>query len=126
MSLSVAHTTRTYPKHLPFERMKRDILGAKYELSLVFIGRTRAQALNMTYRQKDYYPNVLSFPLGAGEGEIYICPAVAKLQAKKFDMTVDGFMGFLFLHGLFHLKGLDHGDKMDALEARAIKHYGLK
>lgn len=126
MSLSIAHTTRTYPKHLPFERMKRDILGARYELSLVFVGRTRAQALNVAYRKKDYYPNVLSFPLSATEGEIYICPEVAKQQAKKFDMTVDGFMGFLFIHGLYHLKGHDHGDKMDALEASAVKRYGLK
>ncbi len=126
MSFSVAHTTRSYPKQLPFERMKQDILGAKYELSLVFVGRTRAQALNIAYRKKDYFPNVLSFPLGAAEGEIYICPTVAKQQAKKFDMTVDGFMGFLFIHGLYHLKGIDHGNEMDALEERAIKKYGLK
>lgn len=126
MSFSIAHTTRTYPKQLPFERMKRDILGSKYELTLIFVGRTRAQALNIAYRKKDYYPNVLSFPLDDTQGEIYICPEVANRQAKKFGMSLDGFMGFLFIHGLYHLKGHDHSDKMDALEEKAVKKYGLK
>jgi len=106
--------------------MKRDILGANYELTLIFVGRTRAQALNIAYRKKDYYPNVLSFPLDDTQGEIYICPEVANRQAKKFGMTPTGFMGFLFIHGLYHLKGHDHGDKMDALEEKTVKKYGLK
>ncbi len=126
MSFALSHTTRTYPKHIPYERMARDILGARYALSLVFVGEARAQALNKQYRHKEYYPNVLSFPLSDTEGEIYICPMVARREAKKFDMTVDGFIGYLFIHGLYHLKGHDHSDAMDAHEARAVKKYGLR
>ena len=117
-------STKTYP-HLPYQKMKDDILGVGYRLSLVFVGSTRARALNENYRGKTYVPNVLSFPLDATTGEIYICPEVAKREAKKFSLTVTGYIGYLFIHGLFHLKGHDHGDTMDALEAKAVKKYGL-
>lgn len=117
-------TARSYPK-LPYERIKTDILGSKYELSLTFVGTARAQQLNQTYRQKDYVPNVLSFPLTKTQGEVYITPAVAKKEAAKFSLSYQGYVGFLFIHGLLHLSGLDHGPKMEKLEQQYLKKYRL-
>lgn len=117
-------SVKTYPT-LPYQKMKDDILGREYRLSLVFVGATRARALNENYRGKTYVPNVLSFPLDTETGEIYICPQVAKREAKKFSLSVPGYIGYLFIHGLYHLKGHDHGDTMDALEAKAVKKYGI-
>lgn len=125
MSFTISHTTKTYPKH-PYQKMKEDILGKKYGLGLIFIGEKRAQELNITYRKKDYIPNVLSFPNEKDSGEIYICPAVAKRQAAKFDMTPNGYIAFLFIHGLYHLKGHDHSDDMDTLEQKAVRKYNLR
>lgn len=102
------------------------MLGKKYEVSLVFVGPARARAINRQNRGKDYIPNVLSFPLTKHEGEIYICPTVARKEASKFEMTERGYIGYLFLHGLLHLKGLDHGAKMDALEQKFKIHFKLK
>jgi probable rRNA maturation factor len=102
------------------------ILGKRYELSLVFIGKTRAASLNRTYRGKTYSPNVLSFPLDEKTGEIFICPQVAASEAAKFNLSPRGYVGFLFIHGCLHLKGLDHGDTMDKQEAKWVKHFGLK
>jgi rRNA maturation RNase YbeY len=117
-------SVKTYP-NLPYQKMKDDILGRGYRLSLVFVGPTRARALNQTYRGKTYVPNVLSFPLDATTGEIYICPTIAKREAKKFSLSPHGYIGYLFIHGCFHLKGHDHGPVMDKLEATAVKKYGL-
>lgn len=105
--------------------MKKKILGAKYELSLVFVGKERAATLNKTYRHKTYPPNVLSFPLSVNSGEIFICPSVAKNEASKFDLSADGYVAYLFIHGLIHLKGHDHGDTMDTLERKYLKAFNI-
>lgn len=118
-------TVRSYPT-LPYEKIKDDILGKKYSLSLTFIGGARAQSLNKTHRKKDYTPNVLSFPLDTTIGEIFITPTIAKKEAHKFNMTHKGYVGFLFIHACLHLKGLDHGDTMDKAEIKYCKKYGLK
>ena len=55
MSISIAKTVRAYPK-LPYQEMQEDILGKRYELSLVFVGEKRALMLNQTYRKKSYIP----------------------------------------------------------------------
>ena len=117
--------TKTYPR-LPYERMKDAILGKKYELALVFVGGVRAQSLNQKYRNKSYVPNVLSFPLSKAIGEIYIAPSVAKREAKKYNMTHDGYVGYLFIHGLLHLKGYHHGATMEKAEKKYVRLYNLK
>lgn len=106
--------------------MKDTILGTSYSLSLIFVGATRARALNMKYRNASYVPNVLSFPLDARTGEVYIAPVVAKKEAHKFGMTTNGYIGFLFIHGLLHLKGYPHGATMDKAEKKYVSLYKLK
>lgn len=122
---SLHATARAYPK-LPYEAMKDDVLGASYELSLVFVGARLAVELNKTYRNKDYVPNVLSFPLESSCGEIFITPIVAAREARRAGVSLRDRIGFLYIHGLLHLKGLDHGAKMDGLEQKYMKKYGLR
>jgi probable rRNA maturation factor len=105
--------------------MKTAVMGTGYELSLSFVGPTRAQAFNLKYRKKSYVPNVLSFPLTDGVGEIIICPQVAKGEAKNFNLSVDGYIAYLFIHGLVHLKGHDHGDTMEKLEQKFLRQFNV-
>lgn len=126
MSLHISKTIRGKYPELPYEAMKNDILGKGYDLSLAFVGNTRARALNATYRNKTYIPNVLSFPLNAQTGEVVINPHVAKKEAPRFGMSVVGHIGFLFIHGLLHLKGHDHGATMEKAEKKYISKYNLK
>ncbi len=125
MSVTISHTTRTYPT-LPFKAMKEAILGATYELSLTFVGEKRAQTLNKQYRNKEYIPNVLSFPLNTQTGEIYITPKVAEKEAYRFSLSPKGYIGYLFIHGLLHLKGYPHGATMDRLEKKYCTLFKLK
>ncbi len=127
MSMStvvIASTVKSYPS-FQYETMKNDILGKRYNLSLQFVGPTRAAKLNQTYRQKTYTPNVLSFPLTSDTGEIFICPQVAVKEAAKYDLSKSGYVAYLFIHGLLHLKGLDHGDEMDKQEKRYLRKYEI-
>lgn len=123
--LTINSTVTSYPKDLPLAAIKQSILGARYTLSLNFIGEARAATLNQAYRQKTYTPNVLSFPLAPTVGEIFICPTVAKREAKKFQLTPDGYVAYLFIHGCLHLKGHDHGDTMDKLERKFLKAFSI-
>jgi rRNA maturation RNase YbeY len=121
---SLAQATAKIPAH-PYERMKDAVLGKEYTLTLAFVAPKKAQALNKAYRKKSYVPNVLSFPLTDDIGEIYIALSVAKKESKRFLMTYEGYVGYLFIHGLLHLKGLEHGKAMDKDEKRLKERFKL-
>lgn len=125
MSFSVHSTVNKFPNH-PYEEIKNKILGKRYDLSLVFIGRTRAATLNKQHRNKSYTPNVLSFPLDDATGEVFICPHVASVEAAKYDLSADGYVAFLLIHGCLHLKGHEHGDTMEKLEQKWIRHFKVR
>ncbi len=118
-TFSILSTVKSAPQidGALFTRIKEKVLGKKYELSLVFIGKTRAKRLNNTYRQKDYATDILSFPLDDTAGEIFIYCPKARQKAKEFGRSFENYLVFLFIHGLFHLKGLDHGIIMENKEA---------
>lgn len=121
---SISSTVRSFPD-LPYETFKNEVLGATYNLSLVFVGKRRAKQLNEIHRGKSYVPNVLSFPLSEKSGEMYICPQAAKKEAAGFGLSFEGYVGFLFIHGMLHLAGHDHGDAMDDLELSFLKKFNL-
>lgn len=123
-TFAIDSTVKSYPK-FQYETIKNDILGKRYNLSLQFVGPTRAQKLNATYRQKTYTPNVLSFPLAEDTGEIFICPQVAVKEAAKYNLSTNGYVAYLFIHGLLHLKGHDHSDEMDKQEKRYLRKYEI-
>lgn len=117
-------TVRSYPK-AAYETIKRDIVGPRYSVSLTFVGPTRARLYNEAHRGKSYVPNVLSYPLDKSTGEIIICPTVAKREAKKFSLSYAGYITYLFIHGLLHLKGYDHGATMERMEERYKRKYSV-
>jgi rRNA maturation RNase YbeY len=84
-----------------------------WDLSLVFVGPTKARALNAQLRGKTYVPNVLSYALGTTSGEIIICLSVAREQAPAYGMSEREYILYLFIHGVLHLKGWAHGATME-------------
>lgn len=77
--------------------------------------------LNSKYRKKNTSTDILAFPLSKREGDLYLSlPDVAK-KAPAFGMNAPEYLKYLFIHGLVHLKGFDHGKKMDALEKKYSK-----
>ena len=103
-----------------YNKLKKDILGKKYSLSIAFVDEKKSQEINKKYRNKDRPTNILSFALRKDEGELILCPAVIKREAPKHDKTFKEFLGFLVIHGMLHLKGLDHGKKMEKLEEKYL------
>lgn len=117
--------TRKALPNVPFCSIKNTVLGKDYELSLVFVGHTRSRHLNREYRNKNKPTNILSFPLSNTEGEIFIDLAKAQEEAPLFDRSHTNFVAFLFIHGLFHLKGYDHGSTMENKEKAIRKQFNI-
>jgi len=122
-NFSTKNTTKGKLPSLSFVSIKEAVLGKKYELSLVFIGDKLSRRLNKTYRSKDNPTNILSFPLSETEGEMFINLNKVKKEAPSFDRNYSNFLLFLFIHGLFHLKGLQHGSKMEVAEKKIRKRF---
>ncbi len=122
-SFSITKKSRIKHPRLSFKKMKEDILGKKYSLSLVFIGDATSRYLNIRYKNKDKPASILSFPLSSKDGEIFINLKKARDDAPKFGMSFKVFLIYLFIHGLLHLKGMEHGCTMDKEEKRLLKRY---
>jgi probable rRNA maturation factor len=122
-NFSVLNETKGKIPSLPFSSIKDNILGKKYSLSLAFLAEKKMLEINRKYRKKNKSTNILSFPLSKTEGEILICPATAKSELKKFGRTYPELLQFLVIHGMLHLKGMEHSSRMEEAEKKYDQKY---
>ena len=122
---SITNKTKSAEPSVPFLKIKNEALGENYSLSVVFVGNAASKKLNFSYRGKNNPTNILSFPLDKNNGEIFIALNVAKKEAKLFERKFDNFVAFLFIHGLMHLKGMEHGSTMERAEEKLRKKFGI-
>ena len=116
------------------------------EASLLFAGQDDIRSLNARYRGKDEATDVLSFPmyasieeirdavLSAEEnaeaipvllGDIVICPEIAEKQAEELGQSHEREQTYLFVHGMLHLLGYDHGAEEMKRQMRAAEEKAL-
>ena len=124
LGIEIRRTVKSSPV-LPFARIARKLLGTHYYLSLVICGDELAKRVNKQYRKKSYSPNVLSFPLGKNEGEIFLNVRAGAREAKKFGVPLQERIALLFIHGCLHLKGLRHGRTMDTTEQKTLHDFRI-
>src|SRR3989338_10721475 len=84
------------------------------DLSLVFLKELKMQELNRVYRGKNKPTNVLSFQEEElGLGELVLCLAVIRKDAKKYGITFKAELIRIFIHGLLHLLRYNHEKDAD-------------
>jgi probable rRNA maturation factor len=125
LTTEITNTTKGKLPRLPFDELKNEILGKNYELSISFVTASQSRTINRTYRQKDYATNILSFELTKTSGELIIEPKCVARDAVNFDMDYPNFLTYLLIHGMLHLKGMDHSSTMDRYETRYKKKFGV-
>ena len=91
---------------------------------MYFVGQEKIRSINKQYRKKDYVTDILSFPYD-DFGEIYICSDKVNQKAKLFNTSTENYLNYLFVHGMTHLLGHDHGDVMDKLEKKFTKKLNI-
>jgi rRNA maturation RNase YbeY len=112
-------TRRSHAPRSVFSAIAKKVLP-DWDISLVFVGATRARTLNERLRGKSYTPNVLSYALGEKSGEIIICLAESEKQAHSYNLQPTTYNLYLFIHGLLHLKGWAHGVTMERCERKLL------
>jgi probable rRNA maturation factor len=104
------------------------------EFHCLITGDAELRLLNRTYRSKDDPTDVLSFPASfPGDsrsylGDIAISLARARAQARQYGHAIEDEVRILMLHGMLHLKGMDHESDSGAMaraELRWRKKLGL-
>ncbi len=108
---------------MEFEKIKRDILGKDYSLSIAYVSQKKSREINKKYRKIDKPTNILSFALTKDEGEIILCKSVIRKELKKFGRNFEQLLGFLVIHGMLHLKGMEHSSRMERAEAKYDQKY---
>jgi probable rRNA maturation factor len=108
--------------------------GDAGEVTVRIVDGGESRALNKRYRGQDRPTNVLAFPAGsvgvalpAGEaapiGDLVICAAVVREEARRRGIPEEAHWAHLVVHGCLHLSGWDHQQPAEArdMEARETK-----
>ncbi len=81
-------------------------------VSVTFLSRPAIRKLNREWLGHDWATDVVTFALPAPDGsltgDVYICPAVAKLEAKAHGVTQREELLRLVVHGTLHVLGYTH------------------
>lgn len=125
--LDVMHTTLAVSRFRTADGFR--LTGKKVTLHAIAVSERKIRKLNKEYRHQDTPTDVLSF----GEetlatqkrevflGELFFSPRFIRKQAKKDTGPYREAMIYIFSHGILHLLGYDHGQKMFAYQDAVTK-----
>lgn len=106
-------------------------------LTIRLVDEAESAQLNMTYRQKNYSTNVLSFPsvhpdqpLEPYLGDLVICAVIVIEEARQQRKVLLAHWAHLTVHGVLHLLGYDHvqepeAQEMEHLETQILANMGF-
>ncbi|HSG76550.1 MAG TPA: rRNA maturation RNase YbeY [Burkholderiales bacterium] len=84
------------------------------EVTLRVVGAAEARLLNRAFRKRDTATNVLSFAYSKRHGDVVLCHPVIAREARAQGKTLAAHYAHLVVHGMLHLRGLDHARAADA------------
>ncbi|MEY4341616.1 MAG: Endoribonuclease YbeY [Pseudomonadota bacterium] len=133
----IAHAARhraALPRHF-VARCIRHALSEDAEITVRIVDTAEGQALNHSYRNKDYATNVLTFDYAQAPvviADIVLCAPVVAEEAKAQGKTLQTHYAHLLVHGTLHAQGWDHetsakdAQEMEAYEADILARLGIK
>jgi probable rRNA maturation factor len=110
-----------------FARLLREGVARGRDFHCLITDDRELRRLNRRFLGHDYPTDVLSFPSesGGGLGEMAISAGRAAAQARQHGHSRLDEISILMLHGLLHLKGMDH-EMDDGVMARAETRWRRK
>lgn len=124
----------------------KTIVAAGYEflqdkeisISVALVSEEEMQKLNNEYRQKDSTTDVLSFceyesmeeikNVSEPEiflGELILCYDDISKYAQDMKIELQGEIANVVSHGVLHLLGFEHGEKMFAIQDQVVKNINI-
>ena len=132
----VARHRAALPRHAVTKYLKHALLAdvESAEITVRIVDAEEGQALNASYRKKDYATNVLTFdytPSPHVAADLVLCAPVVAQEAKENKKTLAAHYAHLLVHGALHAQGFDHetsdadADAMEALEIQILADMGI-
>ena len=123
LSVQYASNEKQIPTRPQFRRWVSAALEQDVQMVLRIVDEIEGRALNLSYRNKDYATNVLTFVYYDAQplyGDVVICAPVVAREAKEQGKDLLAHYAHLAIHAALHLQGYDHEKKRDAekMEAR--------
>jgi probable rRNA maturation factor len=84
------------------------------EVTVRVVGAAEARLLNRAFRRRDYATNVLSFSYSPTQGDVVLCHPVIAREARAQGKPLAAHYAHLVVHGMLHLRGMDHARAADA------------
>lgn len=115
------------------ERPPGALRPVRHELSVRMLAPETMRVLNRDWRERDRPTNVLSFPAGLPAlpldgggsvqvlGDLAFCPAVIACEAHEQGKPLEAHWAHLVVHGVLHLRGLDHEGEGEAADMEALE-----
>jgi probable rRNA maturation factor len=128
--LAVQRAVRGAPAARVLSRYARAAARAGMAVTLRVVGAAEARRLNRTFRRRDYPTNVLAFAYGNGAGDIVLCDAVIRREARAQGKSLAAHYAHMVVHGMLHLRGHDHAGRAEAArmqraEIRILRRLGF-
>ena len=115
-------------------RWIRHALALDAQITVRIVGEAEGRALNLSYRQKDYATNVLTFDYSQAPlvtADLVLCAPVVAREALDNGKTLADHYAHLLVHGTLHAQGWDHetseqdADDMEAYEIEILAELGV-
>ena len=115
-------------------RWIRHALALDAEITVRIVGEAEGRALNLSYRQKDYATNVLTFDYSQAPlvtADLVLCAPVVAQEALDNGKTLADHYAHLLVHGTLHAQGWDHetseqdANDMEAYEVEILAELGV-
>ena len=96
-------------------------------ISVAFVGETMIAQLNERYLRHSGPTDVISFGMGRDApglpavGDIYICPAVARRNARANGISEKRELSRLVIHGALHVAGHEHPEDETRFKSKMWK-----
>ena len=104
-------------------KLAKKVSKKGWKVSVSFVKAGAMKKLNLAYRKKNMPTDVLSFNMNEGKllGDVVVCPSVAKMNARKYNVSFNAEIARLVAHGILHLLGYDHGRKMFEMQDKIME-----
>jgi len=108
-------------------RCIRSALAHDAEMTVRIVDEEEGQALNSSYRKKNYATNVLTFDYAQSPmvmADLVLCAPVVASEAKAQDKSLQAHYAHLLIHGALHAQGYDHEtSEADAIEMETLEMF---
>jgi probable rRNA maturation factor len=136
IAVQIASTSPDVPSAASLRRWARLAMGARGEITLRVVDTAEGRRLNRGFRRRDYATNVLSFAYARAarrdgpQGDIVLCHPVIAREARAQRKTLGRHYAHLVIHGVLHLRGLEHArsaarQRMERREIALLARLGV-